>query len=169
MPNSARLLMLGGSSIKAWCLTGFAANVGIPRSVGNFVNGYNLILDDTLLNAQLATNSTSQQGLSTGAIPFRFITPMENTKYKIFVQPRTNVVGEVYSDVAVFCHALNTTQYPKTQNGFWVRFGIMIRGTDNTGAGYDTYINGINYRPEVGEILNRSEANATYQIQVLVI
>jgi len=166
MPNSARTLLLGGSSIKAWCLTGFNSNT---TSVGNFVNGYNLTLDDTLLTAQRTANTNSQQGLSTGAIPFRFVTPMENTKYKIFVQPRTN--GSLYAENgrALFCHALNTTQYPKTRNGFWVRFGMMIRGTDDTGAGFDTFINGITHRPAVGEILNRSETSGTYQLQVLVI
>lgn len=166
MPNSARTLVFGGSAIKAWCLTGFSSNL---TSVGNFVNGYNLTLDDTLLIAQRAVNGSTQQGLSTGAIPFRFIIPMQNTKYKIFVQPRTN--GSVYAvdGRALFCHALNTTQYPKTRNGFWVRFGMMIRGNDDTGAGGDTFINTITHRPEVGEILNRSETSETYQLQVLVV
>jgi hypothetical protein len=165
MPNSASTIVFGGSAIKAWCLTGFNG----PTNIGNFVNGYNLILDETLLTTQRNTFTLSQQGLSTGAIPFRFVTPMQNTKYKIFVQPRTN--GSLYAENgrALFCHALNTTQYPKTRNGFWVRLGIMIRGNDNTGAGFDTFINDITNRPAVGEILNRSQAVGTYQLQVLVV
>ena len=166
MPNSASTIVFGGSAIKAWCLTGFSSNT---TSVGNFVNGYNLTLDDTLLAAQRTATGLGQQGISTGALPFRFVTPMQHTKYKIFVQPRTN--GSVYAESgrALFCHALNTTQYPKTRNGFWVRFGMMIRGNDDTGAGFDTFINGITNRPAVGEILNRSEASGTYQLQVLVV
>ncbi len=166
MSSSTRTILFGGSAIKAWCLTGFSSNL---TSVGNFVNGYNLTLDDTLLTAQRAATGTSQQGSSTGAIPFKFITPMQNTNYKIFVQPRTN--GPVYAENGrgFFCHALNTTQYPKTRNGFWVRFGMVIRGNDDTGAGFDTFINAITNRPAVGEILNRSESSGTYQLQVLVV
>jgi len=160
--------IFGGSSVKAWCLTGFDGTLSGP-SVRNFINGYNLTFNDAAYNAQRNTNGTSDQGICTGAIPFKFVTPLPNNRYKIFVSPKT--VGPNYAENgrAFFCHALNTTQYPKTVDGFWVRFGMMTRGNDNTGAGFDTFINDITNRPAVGEILNRTIASATYQLQVLVI
>jgi hypothetical protein len=141
--------------VRGWCLTGM--NPLTPYLRNNHINGYNLILDD----GKFATNGTSQQGLSTGAIPFRFITPMPNTQYKIFCQPRS--CGSPIP-LHMFTHALDTTQYPKTVNGFWVRFGYLINSTVDTFA-----TTGIVNRPAFGEILNRSGASATYQLQVVVI
>jgi len=151
----------GGQSVLGWCLTGF--NSGLPGpSVSNFINGYNLTFDDAAYTEQRQSTTTSQQGKCTGAIPFKFVTPVSHNKYKIFVQPRT--VGAVYSDDgrAFFAHALNTNQYPKTVNGFWVRFGMLLR----TG---DTFLNSVVYRPDYGEILNRTNASANYQLQVVVL
>jgi hypothetical protein len=120
------------------------------------------VLDDVKFAASPAiTSGTSQQGLSTGAIPFKFITPMPNTQYKIFCQPRS--CGSP-TPLHMFTHALDTTQYPKTVNGFWVRFGFLINSTTD---GY--YATGITNRPAFGEILNRSAASGTYQLQVVVI
>jgi hypothetical protein len=144
-----------GQTVRGWCLTGM--NPLTPYLRNNHINGYNLILDD----GKFATNGTSQQGLSTGAIPFRFITPMPNTQYKIFCQPRS--CGSPIP-LHMFTHALDTTQYPKTVNGFWVRFGYLINSTVDTFA-----TTGIVNRPAFGEILNRSGASATYQLQVVVI
>jgi len=164
MPNSSGLAWFaGGQSVKAWCLTGFNGTLTGP-TVRNFINGYNLTFDDAAYNAQVAADGTDQQGLSTGAIPFKFVTPMPDTKYKIFVQPRTVSVNTLYSEDgrAFFTHALNTPQYPKTVNGFWVRFGILLR----TG---DSFLSNVVNRPDYGEILNRSIASATYQLQVVVL
>jgi len=180
MPNSTALGWVGGGqTVRAWCLTGFSAqardgNVSTgTMTANNFINGYNLIFDDIAYNAQLNATTTSQTGISTGAIPFKFITPMPDTRYKIFVQPRTVSNSNVYSDDgrAFLAHALNTTQYPKTVNGFWVRFGMMIRGNDNNGAGADTFITNISalIRPSVGQMLNRTIAASTYQLQVVVV
>jgi len=163
MPNSAITAVFGGGqSVLGWCLTGFDSGLTGP-SVSNFINGYNLTLDNAAYTAQIGSTTTSQQGLSTGAIPFKFVTPVSHNKYKIFVQPRT--VGENYSDEgrAFFAHALNTSQYPKTVNGFWVRFGMMIRTGDTSWA------NTIVHRPDYGEILNRASAAAHYQLQVVVL
>jgi hypothetical protein len=154
--NSSMLGLVGkGQTVRGWCLTGM--NPLTPYLRNNHINGYNLILDD----GKFATNGTSQQGLSTGAIPFRFITPMPNTQYKIFCQPRS--CGSPIP-LHMFTHALDTTQYPKTVNGFWVRFGYLINSTVDTFA-----TTGIVNRPAFGEILNRSGASATYQLQVVVI
>ena len=156
MANSSMLGLVGkGQTVRGWCLTGI--NPLTPYLRNNHINGYNLILDD----GKFATNGTSQQGLSTGAIPFRFITPMPNTQYKIFCQPRS--CGSPIP-LHMFTHALDTTQYPKTVNGFWVRFGYLINSTVDTFA-----TTGIVNRPAFGEILNRSGASATYQLQVVVI
>ncbi len=156
MANSSMLGLVGkGQTVRGWCLTGM--NPLTPYLRNNHINGYNLILDD----GKFATNGTSQQGLSTGAIPFRFITPMPNTQYKIFCQPRS--CGSPIP-LHMFTHALDTTQYPKTVNGFWVRFGYLINSTVDTFA-----TTGIVNRPAFGEILNRSGASATYQLQVVVI
>ena len=156
MANSSMLGLVGkGQTVRGWCLTGI--NPLTPYLRNNHINGYNLVLDD----GKFATNGTSQQGLSTGAIPFRFITPMPNTQYKIFCQPRS--CGSPIP-LHMFTHALDTTQYPKTVNGFWVRFGYLINSTVDTFA-----TTGIVNRPAFGEILNRSGASATYQLQVVVI
>ena len=161
MANSSMLGLVGkGQTVRGWCLTGF--NPTAPYLRNNHINGYNLILDDVKFAASPAvTSGTSQQGLSTGAIPFRFITPMPNTQYKIFCQPRS--CGSLIP-LHMFTHALDTTQYPKTVNGFWVRFGYLINATVDTFA-----TTGIVNRPAFGEILNRSAASGTYQLQVVVI
>ena len=163
MPNSAITAVFGGGqSVLGWCLTGFDSGLPGP-SVRNFINGYNLTLDDAAYTEQIERTTLSQQGISTGAIPFKFVTPVSHVGYKIFVQPRT--VGTQYSDSgrAFFAHALNTNQYPKTVNGFWVRFGMMIRTGDTSWA------NTIVYRPDYGEILNRTNASGYYQLQVVVL
>lgn len=169
MANSSMLGLVGkGQTVRGWCLTGFNPNVATPAYPiapylrNNHINGYNLVLDDVKFAASPAiTSGTTQQGLSTGAIPFKFITPMPNTQYKIFCQPRS--CGSP-TPLHMFTHALDTTQYPKTVNGFWVRFGFLINSTTD---GY--YATGITNRPAFGEILNRSAASGTYQLQVVVI
>ncbi len=159
MANSSMLGLVGkGQTVRGWCLTGI--NPLTPYLRNNHINGYNLVLDD----GKFATNGTSQQGLSTGAIPFRFITPMPNTQYKIFCQPRSCGVPK---PLHMFTHALDTTQYPKTVNGFWVRFGYLINSASD--GFVQTPAPAIVNRPAFGEILNRSGASATYQLQVVVI
>lgn len=158
MANSSVLGWVGGGqTVRAWCLTGF--NPVASPTLNNHVNGYNLTLDDVKYTTP---NNTSQSGLSTGAIPFRFVSPMPDTRYKIFVQPRNNSL--TYLNRGLFTHALNTPQYPKTVNGFWVRFGIMIDSAND-----NSYADIIANRPSYGEILNRSGASGFWQLQVVVL
>jgi len=152
----------GGQTVRAWCLTGF--NPVASPTLNNHVNGYNLTLDDIKYTAQITANTNSQTGISTGAIPFRFVSPMPDARYKIFVNPRLVNYGTLYPYRGLFAHALNTPQYPKTVNGFWVRFGFMIDSANDFG-----YCEGISNRPKYGEILNRSGASGTYQLQVVVL
>ena len=168
MANSSMLGLVGkGQTVRGWCLTGFNSNAAsgyplAPYLRNNHINGYNLVLDDVKFAASPAVTSGTQQGLSTGAIPFKFITPMPNTQYKIFCQPRS--CGTLTTPLHMFTHALDTTQYPKTVNGFWVRFGYLIN------AAWDGFATtGIVNRPAFGEILNRSAASASFQLQVVVI
>lgn len=160
MANSSMLGLVGkGQTVRGWCLTGFNPVSTYLRN--NHINGYNLVLDEVKFAASPAVTSGGQQGLSTGAIPFKFITPMSNTQYKIFCQPRS--CGPLSTPLHMFTHALDTTQYPKTVNGFWVRFGYLINSAS------DAYASAITNRPAFGEILNRSAASNTYQLQVVVI
>lgn len=174
------------ASVKAWALFAFGTTPSLPvpssyssTSLGavnaaNFVNGFNLVIDQ---DKYLALNSSAfaasgienQTAYSIGAIPLRFITPMPNDKYKIFVQPK--LVGDAVTSFtapnenAVLAHALNTPQYPKTKEGFWVRFGQATRTSDS-------YIDNMSQRGTGivhGQILNRREAYLSYQMQVLVL
>ena len=158
--------------------TGIAENVSKSSdrlvTFENIVNGYNLKFDDTLYANQHNAVGGTQQGYSTGAIPFRFVTPLPDTNYKIFVNPRS--IGDTYSATGrvAFAQALVGAQYPKTRFGFWVRFGLMLRA-----EAQDTFLltpsgnsGNILNRPEEGEILNRRIAgsgSSTYQLQVVVV
>jgi hypothetical protein len=169
------------ASVKAWALFAFGTPPSIPvpssysnNSLGavnaaNFVNGFNLVIDQdkylALTSSAMGQGVDTQTGYSIGPIPLRFITPMPNDKYKIFVQPK--MVGDtaVVNETAVLAHALNTPQYPKTKEGFWVRFGQNTRTSD-------TYIDTMNQRGTGivhGQILSRREAYLSYQMQVLVL
>lgn len=167
------------ATVKAWALFAFGMppNLPIPSSysstslgavnAANFVNGFNLVMDEDKYYALAVSNAVSgldtQTGYSTGAIPMRFITPMPNDKYKIFVQPR--LVGDIGGAKAalVLGHALNTPQYPKTKNGFWVRFGQV-----SNNAAFDPMAER-GTGPVAGQMLNRREAYLNYQMQVLVL
>ena len=100
-----------GANVKAWCLTGNFVSSTVTQTMfdqTNFVDGFNLRMS-------LDTQSQTGQVNYTKAIKFSFITPMENDKYKVFISvygatPRPHLV-----------HVLNSAQYPKTRDYFWVR------------------------------------------------
>lgn len=166
MANSSVLGWVGGGqTVQAWCLTGFYTN-GLSMgqmTLNNFINGYNLLFDDAAYS--VAANTTQQQ-YTTGAIPFRFVSPMPDTKYKIFVHSRTVGTDSYYDTRQEFCHALNNRQYPKTVNGFWVRFGVQHSTNAPFKASLDTMTVS---KPYYGEIWNRSQANDYHQLQVVVL
>ena len=169
MPNSAGVInpFFGdGGTVKAWGVYGLNSTAQSTMTLQNVVNCYNLNFDDALFNSQITANSTgtSEQKLSTGAIPFKFITPMVNTKYKIFVSPKVVSYGYMNGGRSFFAHALNSSKYPKTVNGFWVRFGFLTKIGDTLPTTSPT-----NTAPLVGEILNISTNLTDYQIQVMVV
>ncbi len=168
------------ASVKAWALFAFGTPPSLPipssysnASLGavnaaNFVNGFNLVIDQDKYLALASSAYTSTMDIQTfysiGAIPLRFITPMPNDKYKIFVQPK--LVGDASpNENVVLAHALNTPQYPKTKEGFWVRFGQNTR----TSESYIDYMSQRGTGIVHGQILNRREAYLSYQMQVLVL
>ena len=129
MANSPQLPMLAtNSTVKAWChtsvvdvqTTSFTTN---KWDNANFVDGYNLRLDPS--NWISPGSSATVLGK---ALKFSFITPMRDTKYKIFIQPmcrdpRTSTIGTT----PVYAHALNSTQFPKLTTSFWIRLGRPIQ------------------------------------------
>jgi hypothetical protein len=171
------------ATVKAWCVTSFST--GAPLSSGwgsqgtaaqmterNFIDGYNLGWDDAAYLAMYNLDNNS----STGALPFKFVTPLETDQYKIFVQPKIVGNDAQYKQLPYFAHALNTRQYPKTKNGFWIRYGqggnstafagSFMSASDSTNHLRNAVVgNG----PQHGQILNRKEASAIITLQVIVL
>ena len=123
MANSPQLPILAtNSTVKAWCHTG-VLNVSMlgfndqTFNKFNFVDGYNLRLDG---NGSwiFPGGGTAVAGK---AHRFSFTTPMQDTKYKIFIQ--AEFLYNASSTVPVYTHALNSTQFPKLTTSFWIRLG----------------------------------------------
>lgn len=124
MPNSPQLPFLAqNSTIKAWCWTGTSTTKSLNPiqnifDAVNFIDGYNLRLDAASQTGIAATTTD----VYFGALRFAFINPLPDTKYKVFVQytidGAPNSIG--------YCHVLNSSLYPKTVTGFWVRCGVPI-------------------------------------------
>ena len=123
MANSPQLpIFATNSTVKAWCHTG-VVNVSIlgfndqTFNKGNFVDGYNLRLDGS--SWIFPGGGSSVVGK---AHRFSFSTPMQDTKYKIFIQPVFRRVSGF--SVPAYAHALNSTQFPKLTTSFWIRIGV---------------------------------------------
>jgi hypothetical protein len=113
------------STVKAWCsVSPHHADPPTQERIDlrSFCDGYNLYLD---IESQTYAASTA----GTGALKFTFVNPMQDDKYKVFVQ--------VYADPSfspAVAHVLNSPQYPKTTDSFWIRLGSSYRGSqDNIG------------------------------------
>ena len=133
MANSPQLPMLAtNSTVKAWCHTG-VSNVSTTSFTTNkwdnatFVDGYNLRLDPSNWITPGASDALGK------ALKFSFITPMRDTKYKIFIQPVFLHRGGSGSGIPIpaYAHALNSTQFPKLTTSFWIRLGTP-RQADGT-------------------------------------
>jgi hypothetical protein len=107
-------------SVKAWCFTtnhsegSVASPAQTVFDTKNFIDGYNLRLDSA---TQIGGSSTGVFG----ALRFSFITPMQDTRYKVFV----SVYGSTSPLYPMMAHALNSSVYPKTRNSFWIRVGYF--------------------------------------------
>ena len=129
--NSSIPSMLFGhnASVKAWCVTG---NFTIPSGsqsqfdTTNFIDGFNLRLD-------YATQTSMTVPNWGGALKFSFLNPLPDNRYKVFVQ----VYGASSPLYPQLGHVLNSSQYPKTRDSFWVRAGFLVSiGTTPSLANY---------------------------------
>lgn len=129
MANSPQLPIFAvNSTVKAWCntaLLNWTESTTITSDkwdAKNFIDGYNLRLD--------MSNNTAN-GIVLGAptvygkaLKFSFITPMRDTKYKIFIQASCQISGKSGKlDLPSYAHALNSAQFPKLTTSFWIRVG----------------------------------------------
>jgi hypothetical protein len=130
MANSPQLPFFAqNSTVKAWCHTG-VSNIATTAFTTNkwdnaiFVDGYNLRLDPS--------NWISPGGVDAfgKALKFSFITPMRDTKYKIFIQ--SVFLNRLTFPLPAYAHALNSTQFPKLTTSFWIRIGIPIQSATTT-------------------------------------
>lgn len=108
---------------RAWCVvsnhlvSGTATRAAFDER--NFIDGYNLYIDKD------SQNYTTTNVNFTGAMKFSFVTPMPNNKYRIFVNSYRTGTGTL----PFMCHALNSAQYPKTRESFWIRQGYWLTGS----------------------------------------
>lgn len=123
------------ASVKAWCLTGrnyAAAGTQDAFNAVNFIDGYNLYLDlETQTTGGINTPVAATGLIESGALKFSFITPMRDSKYKVFLQ--------FYRDSnanqrPTYAHVLNSSKFPKTTTSFWVRTGVVRTGPANPAA-----------------------------------
>jgi hypothetical protein len=120
--SSSAALPLFQTTPRAWCVVSNHATIATPTRASfdetNFVDGYNLYISaDSQTSTVGGTNTRFQ-----GAIKFSFVTPMPNNRYKIFVNAYRQ------AGLPFMCHALNSAQYPKTRESFWVRVGYWLSG-----------------------------------------
>lgn len=117
--SSSAAIPLFQTTPRAWCLvsnhtvTGTATRAAFDEK--NFIDGYNLIISPDTQNYSTSVNFT-------GALKFSFVTPMRDNRYKIFVNAYRS------AGLPFMCHALDSTQYPKTPESFWIRMGYWLTG-----------------------------------------
>lgn len=185
-----------GATVRAWLLTGLAwqgqniitgdlqvQNPNFTNQPGrcNHINGYNLTIDQDKFMEWYALYRRSdgnldEQTTSSGAIPLKFVTPLMDNQYKVFVQMKTTLM---YSPTATFTHCLNSATYPKTKNGFWIRWGFLASQADvnfyTNPSIPSQYVNrrGRDASPAIplqaGKIKNQTLTAFNYQLQVLVV
>jgi len=121
MSSSAALPMFQ-TTPRAWCMVSNHRTAATPTRASfdemNFVDGYNLYISEDSQTSTVGGTDVNFQG----AIKFSFVTPMPNDRYKIFVNAYRS------AGLPFMCHALNSAQYPKTRESFWVRVGYWLSG-----------------------------------------
>lgn len=146
MQNSPSIPLFGhNSGVAAWALVSnhLGGTNQAEFDATNFVDGYNLYLG----------RGTAQ---FTGALQFVFVTPMPNTKYKVFVN------GYQGAQLKTL-HVLNTPTYPKTRQSFWVRSGIYM----TPGSGFSPAASGpATTHNQIGAITLWSSANSSIGVVV---
>lgn len=116
-----------GATVRAWGLFSnhtLSANTQNGFDSTNFIDGYNLYLKE----------KTATSAQYHGALEIVFVTPMPNTKYKVFLSP---YAAELYQPHLL--HVVSSSLYPKTTNSFFVRLsypknssiGVAAAGRDN--------------------------------------
>lgn len=127
------------ATVKAWCLSGreySATTTQDAFDAVNFIDGYNLRLNlETQTTGGIGVAAISNALLESGALKFSFITPMVDTKYKVFLQlyrdsSDTSAAG-LYN--TTFAHVLNSSKFPKTKEYFWIRTGVVRTGGGGSG------------------------------------
>jgi hypothetical protein len=144
---------------KAWCV--YSPHIPTTSSQSDInakslIEAYNLQLttDYPSIPTQTVTDPTW-----TNALKFSFLTPMTDNKYKVFLQ-----YGNLNTAIApMYAHVINSEQYPKTKDSFWVRTGFTIRTNVVVPS-----ISGVNVTPNTpGNI--RLWSNSTVRLSVVVI
>ena len=113
------------NTVKAWCATRLthdgtlSAMTQAAFDTLNFLDGYNLRLDVATRNSYSV--ATAQNDLYNGAIYFSFINPLPNNKYKVFAHVGSCYTNGLPDARIMLCHCLNSSEYPKTTSGFWMR------------------------------------------------
>ena len=133
MPNTAILpFHAAGNRVRAWCVTAHedvASNSQAVFDLNNYISGYNLRLD-------VATRSVSGSITWRGMLKFSFVNPLEDNKYRVFTQPifayNNSAIGAITPGNFEIAHCINTPQYPKTRDSFWLRVGV----TNYTSSGH---------------------------------
>lgn len=165
-------------SVKAWCHTAFTVT-GVTDQTScdavNFIDGYNLKLDVGTFQAQgtipAVTSATDTRNRAYGAIKFQFLTPMPNNKYMVFVTPdyfSTSDITAINTSTnfrQVTAHVLNSAQYPKTTDSFYVRFAVRLLGTDSYFFPA-TNLSGSSVR---GRAFLNQRASENYRLRVVVL
>jgi hypothetical protein len=116
-----------GATVRAWGLFSNHASTDNTQNAFdsvNFIDGYNLYLKRRA--------GTSAQYYD--ALEIAFVTPMPNTKYKVFLNGYSDELNP-----PSLLHVVSSSVYPKTTNSFFVRLtypktssiGVAAAGRDN--------------------------------------
>jgi len=154
MANSTPLPFIAhNSTVKAWCVTRLLHNSSILEMTQsafdtlNFLDGYNLRLDVITRNGFDVSNTSPI--LSDGAIRFSFINPLPDNRYKVFLSIASNYQSVSKETTQMTVELLNSSLYPKTTTGFWVRASVAYIGGSSAITGLRFFPNNTQIRAVV--------------------